>query len=36
MNKELSLREIQVESLKILKVIDSICEEQHLRYFLYA
>lgn len=31
---ELSVREIQLESLNILKVIDSICKQENIRYWL--
>ena len=34
--KELSLREVQLGELEILKRLDSICREQGLKYFLYA
>lgn len=34
MSKELSVREIQLESLQILKVIDEICHRESLRYWL--
>ncbi len=33
-NEELSLRDIQLSSLKILEVIDSICAKEGLRYWL--
>ena len=34
--KELSLREVQLGELEILKRLDSICREQGLRYFLFC
>jgi len=34
MNKELSLREIQVSALQVLKSLDSICKELELDYFV--
>ncbi len=34
--KELSLREIQLISLEVCKRLDRICDEQNIRYYLYA
>jgi len=34
--RELSLREVQLISLEICKKIDQICDEQDIRYYLYA